>query len=226
MIKILFICHESICRSPIAEFVMKDMVIRAWYTVVGINGATKDDADFDIYSAATSREELGNPIYPPTKRTLAQHGIGTPDNELGVSQKRSRQITKDDYDYYDLLICADKNNGRNILRILGDDPEGKVKLFLDYAGRVGEEIADPWYTGDYDETWDDVVEGYEGLPGELLGHLDNQKEDKFPFVALKACNILALFHMISIQTCIHKGGRFVSYLRTVVKKTRMIKVTA
>ena len=169
MIKILFICHGSICRSPIAEFVMKDMVIRAGYTVAGINGATREDADFDIYSAATSREELGNPIYSPAKKTLAKHGIGTPDNELGVSQKRSRQITKDDYDYYDLLICADKNNVRNTLRIIGDDPEGKVKLLLDYAGRVGEEIADPWYTGDYDATWDDVVEGCEAMMRELIG---------------------------------------------------------
>ena len=184
MIKILFCCHGNICRSPLGEFILKDLAVKAGYTVAGINDGKKElsgvssrgecahTADFEIASVATSREELGNPIYPPSLRSLRQHGIGTPDNELGVSQKRARQITKEDYDYYDYIICMDHNNLRNMRRMFGDcvDTDGKVHLMLDYAGRPGEEVADPWYTGGFDETWNDVLAGCEGF----LEYIENK----------------------------------------------------
>ena len=180
MIKILFVCHGNICRSPLAEFIFKDLANRAGYTVAGVNDAAcgagasskamaDDIADFDIASAATSREEIGNPIYPPSLKTLLAHGIGTPDNELGVSKKRARQITMADYDYYDLIIVMDQNNLRNMRRMFGNrvDTDGKVHLMLEYADRPDEEVADPWYTGGFDETWRDVLEGCQGLLREL-----------------------------------------------------------
>ena len=169
MIKILFACHGNICRSPLAEFIFKDLAIKAGYTVAGINGATSGMADFDVVSAATSLEEIGNPIYPPSLKTLLAHGIGTPDNELGVSKKRARQITMTDYDYHDLIIVMDHNNLRNMRRMFGDcvDTDAKVHLMLEYAGRPDEEVADPWYTGDFDEAWRDVLEGCRGLLREL-----------------------------------------------------------
>lgn len=165
MTKILFVCHGNICRSPLGEFILKDLAVKAGYTVAGLNGVTDSDADFEIASVATSREEIGNPIYPPSLRSLKEHGIATPDNELGVSQKRARQITKEDYDYYDHIICMDHNNLRNMRRMFGDcvDTDGKVHLMLEYAGRPDEEVADPWYTGGFDETWDDVLAGCQGF---------------------------------------------------------------
>lgn len=194
MIKILFVCHGNICRSPMGEFILKDMVIKGGYTVVGINdaeavegkgvaasladkgsaehlaGKGPKEADFEIASAATSREEIGNPVYPPAKRELASRDIGTSDNDLGVSQKRARQVTEADLEYYDYIICMDHNNLRNMRRMFGEeiDTRGNVKLMLDFAGRQGEEVADPWYTGDFEATWNDVVEGCEGLLNEIL----------------------------------------------------------
>ena len=148
MIKILFVCHGNICRSPMAEFVMKDLVQRA-----GLEN------EFFISSAATSTEEIwngvGNPVYPPAKRELARHGIS-------CSGKRAVLLKKEDYDRYDLIIGMDHNNLRNMKRILGDDPEGKISLLLDYTDRRGD-IADPWYTGDFSKTWDDILEGCKGL---------------------------------------------------------------
>ena len=149
MIKILFICHGNICRSPMAEFILKDMVQKR-----GI-------ADrFYIASAATSTEEIwngiGNPVYPPAREELAKHGIS-------CAGKRAVQVTKADYDEYDYLICMDSNNLRNLSRIIGPDKDGKVSLLLDYAGRTGQSIADPWYTGNFALTYTDVVEGCEGL---------------------------------------------------------------
>ena len=154
MIKILFICHGNICRSPIAEFVLKDMVEK-----MGI----KDQ--FEIASAATSTEEIwgdvGNPIYPPAQAELRAHGIGkTP--YTNFSGKRARQVTKSDLLHYDYLLCADHMNIRNTLRITGPDKEGKVQLLLDFTNRPGS-IADPWYTNNFDETYRDVVEGCEGF---------------------------------------------------------------
>ena len=149
MIKILFICHGNICRSPMAEFILKDMV------------ATRHLADrFYIASAATSTEEIwgdvGNPVYPPAREKLAEHGIS-------CKGKRAVQVKKSDYAAYDYLICMDTNNLRNLRRIIGDDKEGKVSLLLDYTDRKGASIADPWYTGNFDITYDDIVEGCEGF---------------------------------------------------------------
>lgn len=156
MIKILFVCHGNICRSPMAEFVMKDMVRKR-----GL------EEEFEIASAATSTEEIGNPVYPPARRKLAENGIGVSGNELGVSSKHSKRVTSADYDYYDRIICMDHNNIRNIKRIIGDDSDDKLSLMLDYTDRAGDEVADPWYTGNFDATWRDVTEGCEGLLNDL-----------------------------------------------------------
>lgn len=155
MIKVLFVCHGNICRSPISEYVLKDMVEKRGLT----------DA-FEIASAATSTEEIwngkGNPIYPPAQAELRRHGIGET-AYTNFSGKRARQVTKQDYQYYDYLLCADSNNIRNTLRITGPDKEGKVKLLLDFTDRPGRSIADPWYTGNFKETYRDVYEGCTAL---------------------------------------------------------------
>ena len=151
MTSILFVCHGNICRSPMAEFVMKDLVRRR-----------RLEYRFRIASAATSREELGNPVYPPARRKLAENGIA-------CAGHRARQMTRADYDSFDLIVCMDRNNIRNTLRITGGDPERKIVLLLDYAGRTGEEVADPWYTGDFDVAWDDIMSGCEGLLQKLGG---------------------------------------------------------
>ena len=149
MVKILFVCHGNICRSPMAEFVMKDLVQKA-----GLDG------QFAIASAATSTEEIGNPVYPPARRKLAEHGIR-------CDGKRARQLRRDDYTRYDLLIGMDQANLRNMRRICGGDPEGKIHLLLEYADRSGQEVADPWYTGDFEATWQDVLAGCQGLLASL-----------------------------------------------------------
>ena len=149
MTGILFVCHGNICRSPMAEFVMKDMVRKR-----------RLENRFEVASAATSREELGNPVYPPARRKLAENGIA-------CAGHHARQMTGADYDRYDLIVCMDRNNIRNALRIAGGDPEHKIVLLLDYADRPGEEVADPWYTGDFGATWDDIASGCEGLLREL-----------------------------------------------------------
>ena len=152
MVKVLFICHGNICRSPMAEFLLKDMVKN-----LGVSN------QFEIASAATSTEELGNPVHYGTRKKLAEYGIS-------VAGKTARQMTASDYGYYDYLIAMDRNNLRNMKRFVEADADGKVSLLLDYAGRSGESIADPWYTGDFDETYNDV---YAGLTG-LLKHLGYQ----------------------------------------------------
>ena len=138
--RILFVCHGNICRSPMAEFIMKKLVADA-----GLSDR------FDIASAATSSEEIGNGVYPPARRMLASHGIG-------CEGKTARQMTSADYGRYDLLICMDSYNVRNMQRICHGDPEGKIHLLLDYTSRGGE-VADPWYTGNFDATWCDCLEG-------------------------------------------------------------------
>ena len=148
MIKILFVCPGNICRSPMAEFVMKDMVRKA-----GLEN------QFHIASAATSGEELGNPVYPPARRKLAEHGID-------CSGKTARRLRKSDYTQYDLLIGMDQANLRNMHRMCGGDPEGKLHLLLDFTNRPGN-VADPWYTGDFEATWRDVTQGCQGLLQEL-----------------------------------------------------------
>ena len=145
MHKILFICHGNICRSPMAEFLLKDMVKKRGLA-----------AEFEIASAATSREEIGNPVHYGTRHKLAQLGIS-------VSGKHAVQVTKRDYEYYDLLLAMDSNNIRNLQRVLGADTQGKIHLLLDYTERSGQSIADPWYTGDFDVTYDDIMQGLEGL---------------------------------------------------------------
>ena len=144
MVRILFICHGNICRSPMAEFVMKDLVKKA-----GLENR------FHIESAATSTEELGNPVYPPARRKLAEHGID-------CTGKTARQLTKSDYGKFDLLIGMDRANLRNMHRICGGDPAGKLHLLMDYTDRPCD-VADPWYTGDFETTWRDVLAGCRGL---------------------------------------------------------------
>ncbi len=148
MIKILFVCHGNICRSPMAEFVMKDIVKKA--------GLEKQ---FYIESAATSTEEIGNPVYPPARRKLAEHGIG-------CAGKTARQMNKADYARFNLLIGMDHANLRNMNCICGGDSAGKLSLLLDYTDRPGE-VADPWYTGNFDAAWNDVQAGCQGLLNKL-----------------------------------------------------------
>ena len=140
MIKILFICHGNICRSPMGEFILKKMV------------KEKGLADeFQIASAATSTEEIGNPVYPPAKRKLKEHGID-------CSGKYAVQLKRSDYDRYDYFLCMDNRNIQNTLRIFGSDPEGKVSLLLSYCGER-REVADPWYTDDSDTAYEDIWRG-------------------------------------------------------------------
>lgn len=145
MIKVLFICHGNICRSPMAEYVMKHLVQQ--------NGIKEQ---VEIASAATSTEEIGNPVYPPARRKLAEHGIS-------CEGHAARQLQKSDYHHYDLLIGMDHANIRNMNRICGGDAAGKIHLLMDYSSRPGKEVADPWYTGDFEATWQDVLEGCQGL---------------------------------------------------------------
>ena len=143
--RILFVCHGNICRSPMGEFILKDLVEKA-----GLEDR------FHIESAATSTEEIGNPVYPPARRKLAQHGID-------CAGKTARQLTADDYGRFDLLLGMDRANIRNMTRICGGDPQGKIHLLMEYAGHPGREVADPWYTGDFEAAWDDVLAGCQGL---------------------------------------------------------------
>lgn len=146
-IRVLFICHGNICRSPMAEFMFKDMTAR--------RGLAEE---FEIASAATSTEEIwngvGNPVYPPAKAELARHGIG-------CEGKRAVQLKREDYDYYDWLIGMDSMNMRNIERMTGHK-DGKIRKLLTFAGENGD-VADPWYTGDFGRTWRDIERGLEGF---------------------------------------------------------------
>ena len=149
MMKILFVCHGNICRSPMAEFVMKDLAKKAGLA-----------AQFHIESAATSREELGNPVYLPARRKLSERGIS-------CGGHAARQLTKRDYDEYDLLIGMDSANLRNMHHICGGDPDGKLHLLMDYTD-CSHDVADPWYTGDFEATWQDVLAGCQGLLHKLM----------------------------------------------------------
>ncbi len=144
MKKILFVCHGNICRSPMAEYVMKYLVEQAQLT-----------DQFMIASAATSTEEIGNSVYPPARRKLAEHGIS-------CNGHAARQMTRADYSRYDLLIGMDSANLRNMTRIAGGDPEGKIRPLL-----YDKDVADPWYTGNFEATWQDVLRGCQALLDEL-----------------------------------------------------------
>jgi len=148
MKKIMFVCHGNICRSPMAEFIFKKMLRER-----GLEG------EFYVASSATSREELGNPVYPPARAELARHGIDT-------SGKYAVQMTRSDYDKYDLLIPMDSMNVRNMMKIIGSDPENKVKKLMDYTPRGGD-VADPWFTGEFGITYRDVFDGCTCLLDEL-----------------------------------------------------------
>ena len=154
MIKILFLCHGNICRSPMSEFILKDMVEKR-----GIQD------QFEIASAATSTEEIwngrGNPIYPPAQAELRKHKIGNT-AYTNFSGKRARQVTREDYGYYDYILCAETTNIRNTVRITGEDTEHKIKRLLDYS-KDPRNIADPWYTGDFGVTYADICEGCESF---------------------------------------------------------------
>ena len=143
MIKVLFICHGNICRSPMAQYVFQHMV----------HTQGLDDL-FEIDSAATSYEEIGNPVYPPVRQLLASKGIST-------KGKTARRIRKDDYGTYDLIIGMDSANMRN-LRYFFDDREGKIHSLLSYAGS-SRDISDPWYTDDFETCYSDVIEGVTAL---------------------------------------------------------------
>lgn len=144
IINILFVCHGNICRSPMAEFIFKDIVRR--------NGL---ENKYHIESAAVSSKELGNPVYPPAKKRLASMG-------LDCSEKRARQITRADYDNFDYILAADNSNVRNMLRFWGGDPDGKIRLLLDFTSD-SRDISDPWYTGDFDTAKDDIIQGYQAF---------------------------------------------------------------
>jgi len=143
MKRILFVCHGNICRSPMAEFVMKYLVEQAGLT-----------NQYMIASAATSTEEIGNPVYPPARRKLAEHGIR-------CDGHAARQMTRADYSRFDLLIGMDQWNLRNMERICGGDPENKIRPLL-----YNKDVADPWYTGDFEATWQDVIKGCQALLAE------------------------------------------------------------
>ena len=147
--RILFVRHGNICRSPMAEFIMKDLVEKA-----GLS------SQFEISSAATSTEEIGNPVYPSARRKLAEHGID-------CTGKTARQLQNSDYEKYDLLIGMDHANLRSMYQICGGDFADKMHLLMDFTNRPGE-VADPWYTGDFDATWRDVEEGCQGLLQKII----------------------------------------------------------
>ncbi len=149
MKRIMFVCHGNICRSPMAEFVMKKLV--------------KDkglSSEFLIESSATSTEEIGNDIHPGTRRTLDKYSVP-------YTRREAVQLTRADYEKYDLFVGMDSANVRNMHRIFGSDPENKIKKLLEYTG-TSRDVADPWYTGDFSATWNDVTAGCEALLNTLL----------------------------------------------------------
>lgn len=145
MRKILFVCHGNICRSPMAEFILKAMV-----------KAAGEEDSYLIESAAVSTEETGNPIYPPAGNCLRHHNIPFD------SAKTARTVTRADYDRYDRIICMDRSNLRWLSRIVGDDPQGKVSLMMSFTGE-SRDVADPWYTGDFEKTYQDILAGCQAM---------------------------------------------------------------
>ena len=150
MIKILFVCHGNICRSPLAEYLFRDMAEKA-----GVEGL------FEVRSTAVSMEEYGNPVYPPVKRILRERGID-------CSGKHAEITVREDYDRYDYLICMDESNLSRLRRIVGNDPQGKIHLLMEYTG-TRRSVADPYYSGDFAECLRDVEAGCKALLKSLLG---------------------------------------------------------
>ena len=144
MIKIVFVCHGNICRSPMAEFIFKRMI-----------SERGRERDFEVSSMAVSAEELGNPVYPPARAELSRHGIGC-DGKYAV------QIKKNDYEKFDHIICMDDGNQRGLMRLFGGDPDGKIRKLLDFTNRGGD-VRDPWFTGNFSETFSDVSDGCEAV---------------------------------------------------------------
>ena len=151
MTKLLFVCHGNICRSPMAEFIFKALA-----------NAYGMAEHFYVESAAVSTEEIGCGIYPPARRCLTQHGVPF-DNA-----KTARQVTRQDYAKFDRIICMDSSNLRQIRRIIPDDPEGKIHLMMSYAGS-GRDVADPWYTGDFETTFQDILNACQAMLSHLQG---------------------------------------------------------
>ncbi|MBE6776055.1 MAG: low molecular weight phosphotyrosine protein phosphatase [Ruminococcaceae bacterium] len=154
MTKIMFVCHGNICRSPMAEFIFKDLINKQGR-----------GSDFLVCSSATSTEEIwggtGNPVYPPAAAELKRHGIS-------CEGKRAVQLKKSDYDKYDLFIAMDNMNVRNIGRIFGKDPEGKVCKLMDFTDRKGRDVADPWYSGEFGVAYRDIYDGCTGLLEQMI----------------------------------------------------------
>ncbi len=155
MTKIMFVCHGNICRSPMAEFIFRDLIKKQG-----------TEREFTVSSSATSTEEIwgdtGNPVYPPARDELKKHGIS-------CEGKRAVQLKKSDYGKYDLFIAMDSMNIRNIIRIFGKDAENKVHKLMDFTDRRGSDVADPWYSGRFDVAYRDIYEGCEGLLKALKG---------------------------------------------------------
>ena len=154
MNSILFICHGNICRSPMAEYIMKHLVRERGLTIAGEEGVA--EADFRIDSAAVSYEETGNDIYPPAKRTLRTHGIP-------FGSHSAHRVTADEASEYDLLIIMDSSNRRLLSRIIRREDMAKVHGMMEYAGKPHRDVSDPWYTGDFETTYKDILAGCKGL---------------------------------------------------------------
>lgn len=164
MIKIMFVCHGNICRSPMAEFIFKDMVKKQG---IGDN--------FAVASSATSSEEIwngvGNPVYPPARAELKKHGIS-------CDGKRAVQLKRSDYEAYDVFVCMDENNYRNALRIMGGDSDGKIVKLLSFTGD-NRNVADPWYSGDFSTAYNDIYDGCKALlDAAMNGNITNHKAEK------------------------------------------------
>ncbi len=168
---VLFVCHGNICRSPMAEFILKHLVRKAAEGVteeavpqgstVKLAAAYRRVPDVYVESAAVSTEEIGNPVYPPAKRCLSAHGV--PFDNF----KTARQVVRRDYDRFDLIVCMDEWNLRLIKRIIPDDPEGKIRLMMSFTGE-NRDVADPWYTGDFEKTYQDLMVGCRALLEKLI----------------------------------------------------------
>ena len=202
MTRILFVCHGNICRSPAAELILRELLRKA-----GLSG------EYEVASAATSSEEIGNPVYPPMRRVLIEHG-------LDCSGKTARQLRRRDYADYELLIGMDEENLWNMRRLFGGDPDRKLHALMDYSDHPGEEIADPWYTRDFQRAYADIALACEGLLYHLTGtvlidfrlcpdipSLYRQLRDKLRWEDWYGENLDALYDVLTGLP--HRGTRFV-----------------